>query len=42
VALDAAELAALFEPESGYGAAPAMIDRALSDWRAAQSRGSPT
>jgi len=42
VALDAAQLAALFEPESGYGAAFAMIDRALSDWRATQSSGSPT
>lgn len=42
VALDAAELAALFEPESGYGAAAAMIERAISGWRAAQSRGSPT
>jgi adenylosuccinate lyase len=28
----AAELAALFEPQSAFGSAPAMIERALAEW----------
>jgi 3-carboxy-cis,cis-muconate cycloisomerase len=30
--MSAKELAALFDPESCYGSAPAMIERALAEW----------
>ena len=34
--LSGAQMAALFDPERSYGAAPAMIERVLSDWQTAR------
>jgi 3-carboxy-cis,cis-muconate cycloisomerase len=42
IALDDAELQRLFQPESCYGVAAAMIERSLVDWAALQSSGKPT
>jgi 3-carboxy-cis,cis-muconate cycloisomerase len=37
-AVPAAELTALFEPERHFGAAGAMLERAIADWRSARAR----
>ncbi|HYN12514.1 MAG TPA: lyase family protein [Burkholderiales bacterium] len=42
IKLDDAELQRLFQPESCYGTAAAMIERSLAEWSALQSSGKPT